>query len=247
VLKFTPAAGAKLTTIPFGDSSSLKVGQKVLAIGNPFGMDRTLTTGIVSALGRSIQQPENTNYIIQGMIQTDASINPGNSGGPLLDTQGRMIGINAIIQSESGSSSGVGFAVPVATAIRVVPQLIEYGKVSRGGIDATLIQLFPQLVQYASLPVDSGLLVSRTVAGGLAEKSGLKGGTQPVRYNYSQTIYLGGDIITAVDGQQVKTLADYYTALEDNKPGDKVKVVVLRNGKQVTLTVTLADQENLSS
>jgi S1-C subfamily serine protease len=244
VLKITAPSGVQLKTIPFGDSSDLKVGQKVLAIGNPFALERTLTVGIVSGLGRPIQTARNT--IIRDMIQTDASINPGNSGGPLLDTQGRMIGINTMIYSTSGGSVGIGFAVPVNTAKRVVAELIEYGKVRRGWIDATVVQLFPALVRYAELPVSSGLLVSRTRRSGFAEQAGLRQGTEPVRYG-SSVIYLGGDIITRADGMAVDSLADLYSALEDNKPGEKIAVEILRAGKTVTLEVTLADREEVLS
>jgi S1-C subfamily serine protease len=242
VVEFKPPPGIDLKTIPFGDSSNLKVGQKVLAIGNPFAFERTLTVGIVSGLGRPIQTSQRN--IIRDMIQTDASINPGNSGGPLLDAQGRMIGVTTMIYSPSGGSVGIGFAVPVNTAKRVVAELIEYGKVRRGWIDATLVQLFPALVRYAKLPVQSGLMVSRTKKSGLAEKSGLRQGGEPVRYG-SSVIYLGGDIITRVDGMKVDTLADLYSALEDNKGGDKIEVEVLRNGNTVKLTVTLADRDEV--
>lgn len=242
VLKFNPPKEMQLKIVPFGDSASLKVGQKVLAIGNPFALERTLTVGIVSGLGRPIQT--STNTIIRDMIQTDASINPGNSGGPLLDSQGRMIGINTMIYSPSGGSVGIGFAVPVNTAKRVVAELIQYGKVRRGWIDATVVQLFPALVSYAKLPVSTGLLVSQTKKGGLAERAGIRQGTEPVRYRNS-VIYLGGDIITMVDGVKITRLADLYSALEDNKPGDKVAVEINRNGKTVSLTVTLADREQV--
>lgn len=242
VLKFTPPRGKELRIVPFGNSVNLKVGQKVLAIGNPFGLERTLTVGIVSGLGRPIQN--SPQHIIRDMIQTDASINPGNSGGPLLDTQGRMIGINTMIYSTSGGSVGIGFAVPVNTAKRVVAELIEYGKVRRGWIDATVVQLFPALVRYAKLPVTTGLLVSRTRQNGLAERAGIRQGAEPVRYN-SGMIYLGGDIIVSVDGMKTATLADLYSALEDNKPGEKVAVELLRNGTVVKLEVTLADREEV--
>lgn len=240
VLKFDPPRGVSLRTIPFGESGNLKVGQKVLAIGNPFALERTLTVGIVSGLGRPIQT--SNNRIIQGMIQTDASINPGNSGGPLLDSQGRMIGINTMIYSTSGGSVGVGFAIPVNTAKRVVAELIETGRVRRGMIDATMIQIFPALVSYAKLSVSSGLLVSRTRQNGLAERAGIKAGTEPVRYG-SSVIYLGGDIITSVDGRRTDTLADLYAALEDNKPGETVVVEILRGSTKSQLRVTLADRE----
>lgn len=239
VLKIEVPRNVQLHTIPFGDSAPLRVGQKVLAIGNPFALERTLTVGIVSGLGRPIQTSQNN--IIRDMIQTDASINPGNSGGPLLDSQGRMIGVNTMIYSPSGGSVGIGFAVPVNTAKRVVAELIQFGRVRRGWIDATVVQLFPALVNYAKLPVDRGLLVSRTKRGGGAEKAGIRQGSEPVRYG-SSVIYLGGDILTRVDGLQVGRLADLYAALEDNKPGDKVAVELIRGGRTVKLDVVLADR-----
>ncbi len=242
VLKFDPPAGMELSTIPFGSSDSLKVGQKVLAIGNPFGFERTLTTGIVSGLGRPIKNEDGT--IIRNMIQTDSAINPGNSGGPLLDTQGRMIGINTMIYSTSGSSAGIGFAVSVDTAKRVVADLIQYGKVHRGTINGKLIQLTSQIAKYAGLSVSSGLLVSELDASSNAEKAGLKAGTQAVqygnRYNYT-TIYLGGDVIVAVDGTSITSFADYYSLLESKRPGDKVVLTVQRGKNQENITVTLDD------
>ncbi|MDR0583417.1 MAG: trypsin-like peptidase domain-containing protein [Treponema sp.] len=244
VLKFDPPQGTELRVVPYGDSGNLKVGQKVLAIGNPFALERTLTVGIVSGLGRPIQTSRQ--HIIRDMIQTDASINPGNSGGPLLDTQGRMIGINTMIFSPSGGSVGIGFAVPVNTAKRVVTELIRYGKVQRGWIDATVVQIFPSLVRYAKLPVNSGLLVSRVTRNGFAEKAGIRQGSEPVQYGRS-VIYLGGDIITSVDGMKTNTLADLYSALEDNKPGEKIKVEILRGGRASTLEITLADREEVLS
>jgi S1-C subfamily serine protease len=242
VLKFEPPQGTDLQIIPFGDSGSLKVGQKVLAIGNPFALERTLTVGIVSGLGRPIQTSRQT--IIRDMIQTDASINPGNSGGPLLDTQGRMIGMNTMIFSPSGGSVGIGFAVPVNTAKRVVAELMQYGKIRRGWIDASLVQIFPQLVQVANLPVSAGLLVSRTRRNGLAEKAGIRQGTEPIRAG-SSVIYLGGDIIISVDGMKTASLTDLYSALEDNKPGEKVKIEIIRGGRTSVLEVTLADREEI--
>ncbi len=242
VVKFDPPAGIVLKTVPYGDSSGLKVGQKVLAIGNPFALERTLTVGIVSGLGRPVQITRQ--HIVRDMIQTDASINPGNSGGPLLDSRGRMIGINTMIYSPSGGSVGIGFAVPVDTAKRVVNELIQYGKVRRGWFDATMVQLFPALVRYAKYPVSSGLLVSRTRRGGNAEKAGLKQGSEPVQYGRS-VIYIGGDIITSVDGMKIATLSDLYSALEHSKPGDKVKVGILRGDENITLEIQLADREEV--
>jgi S1-C subfamily serine protease len=242
VLKFDPPAGMVLQTIHYGDSDTLRVGQKVLAIGNPFALERTLTVGIVSGLGRPIQTSRNR--IIRDMIQTDASINPGNSGGPLLDTQGRLIGINTMIYSPTGGSVGIGFAVPVNTAKRVVSEIIQFGKVRRGWIDATVVQIFPSLVRYARLPVSSGLLVSRTRRGGLAERAGLRQGSEPVQYGRN-IIYLGGDIITSVNGFRTNSLADLFASLEACKPGDTVNVEVIRGGQTVTLRVTLADREEV--
>ncbi|MDR0475798.1 MAG: trypsin-like peptidase domain-containing protein [Treponema sp.] len=244
VLKFEPPRGVELRDIPFGDSDNLKVGQKVLAIGNPFALERTLTVGIVSGLGRPIQI--SNNRIIRNMIQTDASINPGNSGGPLLDTHGRMIGINTMIYSPSGGSVGIGFAVPVSTAKRVVAEILAYGKVRRGWIDATVVQIFPALIKYAKLPVNAGLLVSRTRRNGAAEKAGLKQGSDPVQYGRS-IIYIGGDIITSVNGMKTNSLADLYSSLESSKPGETVKVEIMRDGKPMSLNMPLADREEVLS
>lgn len=240
VIKFNPPEGMELKTIAFGSSSSLKVGQKVIAIGNPFGMERTMTTGIVSGLGRPIQN--SNKRIIRNMIQTDTAINPGNSGGPLLDTKGRMVGINTMIMSSSGSSAGVGFAVPSETAIRVVSDLIRYGKVQRGRIDATMIQLNASIANYAGIDVSSGILISEIEKGGNAEKAGLKGGTKAAYYGSRRSIiYLGGDVITKIDNITIDSLADYYSALESKKPGEQVTVVVRRNKKNVTLKLTLSE------
>ena len=240
VIKFNPPAGMELKTIAFGDSTSLKVGQRVLAIGNPFGLERTMTTGIVSGLGRPIQN--SNNRIIRDMVQTDAAINPGNSGGPLLDTSGKMIGINTMIQSSSGSSAGVGFAVPSTTAIRVVADLIKYGKVHRGTIDATIIQMSRRIAQYAGLDIATGVLVSEVQRGGNAEGAGLKGGTEAAYYGSRRDIiYIGGDVITQIDDIAVTSLADYYSALESKRAGDIVTVVVRRNRKTVTLKITLVE------
>ena len=240
VIKFNPPEGMELKTISFGESSALRVGQKVIAIGNPFGMERTMTTGIVSGLGRPIQN--SNKRIIRNMIQTDSAINPGNSGGPLLDTSGKMIGINTMIMSSSGSSSGVGFAVPSETAIRVVSDLIKYGKVQRGTIDATIIQLNSRIAQYAGLDVKNGILVSEVARGGNAEAAGLKGGTEAAYYgSRSSIIYLGGDVIRQIDDIEISSLADYYSALESKKPGDIVTVIVRRNKKDVKLWITLSE------
>ena len=240
VIKFSPPEGVELKTISFGSSTALRVGQRVIAIGNPFGLERTMTTGIVSSLGRPIQN--SNNRIIRNMIQTDAAINPGNSGGPLLDTSGKMIGINTMIQSSSGNSAGVGFAVPAETAVRVVADLIKYGKVHRGTIDATIVQLSRRIAQYAGLDISSGVLISEVHKGGNAEAAGLKGGTEAAYYGSRRDIiYIGGDVIIQIDDIAVTSLADYYSALESKKPGDVVNVVVRRNRKNVTLKIKLVE------
>ena len=237
VIKFTPPEGTVLQTISFGDSTKLKVGQKVIAIGNPFGFDRTMTTGIVSALGRPIKN--SSNRIIRNMIQTDSAINPGNSGGPLLDTSGKMIGINTMIYSSSGNSAGVGFAVPAETAVRVASDLLKYGRVRRGVIEVSLVQLNNTIANYANLDIAKGVLVSRATKGGNADAAGIIEGTQAARYG-NTIIYLGGDIITKIDNISVTSIADYYSALESKRPGDVVNVTVHRNGKDRTVSIRLA-------
>jgi len=220
------------------------VGQKSLAISNPFGLERTLTQGIVSCPGRPIQKDDTT--VLQNMIQTDASINPGNSGGPLFNSAGQMIGINTMIYSTSGGSVGIGFAIPVDTAVRIVPELIASGRVRRGWIDMEAIQLFPALVSYLrqsghAAPVEKGLLVSAVKEGGGAARAGLKGGSAAVRYGQS-TFRIGGDIITTIDGLATGSIADLYTALEDNKPGENIEVEFYRGTKKMKITVTLTEQ-----
>ncbi len=243
VLKFDPPQGLALPTIDFGSSGDLVVGQKVIAIGNPFGFERTMTTGIVSALGRPIQTSNQT--IIRDMVQTDTAINPGNSGGPLLDSQGKMVGVNTIIFSSSGVSSGIGFAVPIDTAKRVVADLIEHGVVKRGVIDPNvrLVQVTNSIASYAKLSVSHGLLVSELTEGGAAERAGLKAGTEGVRYGSGRNaviIYLGGDVITSIDGAAISSFADYYSLLESKKQGDSVTLGVQRGRQELSITLRLS-------
>ncbi len=236
VVKIDPR-GLHLTVIPFGRSEDLLVGQKVLAIGNPFALSRTLTTGVVSGLGRPVRADNGA--ILQAMIQTDASVNPGNSGGPLLNSRGEMIGINTTIISPSGGSVGIGFAVPIDTARRVLPELIRHGEVRRGWIDIRPVQLFPRLVRQLNLPVERGILVSEAIAGGNAAAAGLRGGDQPVRWGRS-VFRVGGDIIVEVDGVATDTIGDLFNALEDNKPGERVEVVYQRGARRRATTVVLS-------
>ena len=245
VIKITPTADAKISTLGFGDSDSLLVGQKVIAIGNPFGYDRTMVTGIISGLSRPIR--DESGKVLLGMIQTSAPINPGNSGGPLLNTKGQVIGINTSIYSTSGTSQGMNFAVASNTAAASVNDIVNYGKVSRGWLDIVPVQLSQSIVDYAGLKVSKGLLVSQIVPGGLADQAGLKAGTQQVRYGNS-VIYLGGDIITEINGFSITDYNDLFTALSNTRPGDVVQVVVYRNGSSVKLNISLVErtEENLS-
>ena len=241
IVRFAPK-GRRLSTIRFVENDKLQVGQKVFAIGNPYGFERTLTVGIVSGLGRPIQNENG--LVIQGMIQTDASINPGNSGGPLLNSRGQMIGVNSSIYSPTGSSVGLGFAVPVSTVRRVLPDLIKYGTVRRGWIDMKVIPLFPQLVRYKRLPVEKGLLVSEVLRGSEADKAGLQGGqrSQAVRSGKG-VIYLGGDIITQIGDIEVSSMADLYSALEPTHPGDKLQMTVYRDGKKREFEIRLSERK----
>lgn len=245
VIKITPTAGASISTLAFGDSDSLLVGQKVIAIGNPFGYDRTMVTGIISGLSRPIR--DERGKVLLGMVQTSAPINPGNSGGPLLNTKGQVIGLNTSIYSTSGTSQGMNFAVASNTAAASVNDIVNYGKVSRGWLDIVPVQLSQSIVDYAGLKVSKGLLVSQIVPGGLADQAGLKAGSQQVRYGNS-VIYLGGDIITEINGFSTTDYNDLFTALSNTRPGDVVPVMVYRNGNTVRLNITLVErtEENLS-
>ena len=229
VIKIDPPPG--MTVIPLGDSDKLMVGQKVLAIGNPFGLDRTLTTGVISGLQRPIRA--RNNRPIDAAIQTDASINPGNSGGPLLDKFGRMIGINSQILSPAGGSVGVGFAVPVNTAKRIIPQLLQFGEVRRPKLGASLPSIADLRQRGYRVPIESGLLVYETQPGGSAERAGLRGlGPQG-------TI---GDIIVSAEGQKLNDLDDLYRLLDKKRIGETVDFEVYRNGQTVTVPVRLLGQ-----
>ena len=216
----------KLNPLPIGSSSDLQVGQKVFAIGNPFGLDQSLTTGVISALGREIESM--TRRPISGVIQTDAAINPGNSGGPLLDSAGRLIGMNTAIYSPSGVSSGVGFAIPVDAINDIVPQLIRHGKIARPGMGITPAD--EEIVARYRLP---GLLILSIKPNSPAEKAGLR----PTRQGRGGVIL--GDIITSVDKKKVKTFRDLTNVLASKKVGDVVSVEVLREGERIEVPVTL--------
>ncbi len=234
------APANELTVVPFGTSKNLFVGQKVLAIGNPFGLDRTLTTGIISGLSRPIRS-EMTQRLIEGVIQTDAAINPGNSGGPLLNSRGQIVGINTMIYSPSGGSVGIGFAVPVETAARVIGEIKQFGRVrkARPGVNfIPLANLGERFIRAVELPVNEGLMVVEVQAGSAAERAGVQGPSQAVRYG-GYRIPIGGDIIVAMDGQKIANRDDYDRALNGKNVGDRVQMEVMRNGRKIALTLTL--------
>lgn len=233
VIRLIEKPRVPLTVVPLGDSDKLVVGQKVLAIGNPFGLDRTLTTGVISGLQRPIRARNNRQ--IEGAIQTDASINPGNSGGPLFDSHGRMIGINSQILSPSGASAGVGFAVPVNIAKRIIPQLINSGRVVRPklGITQRNVELFKNQID---LPVSEGVVVWQVASNGAAARAGLRGLTQT-----EDGDLVIGDIIVGIDGDKVANSDDLFKLLDKHQVGDTVQVEIMRNGRRVAVPVRLTE------
>jgi 2-alkenal reductase len=231
-----------LQPVELGDSSALVVGQQVFAIGNPFGQLWTMTTGIVSAVGRTIQSGTSS-YSIPEVIQTDASINPGNSGGPLLDSHGRVIGVNEQIESQSGSSSGVGFAIPVNIVKRVAPALIKDGHYNYAWLGITGTSLTLDLNEAMNLSPDQrGALVINVTSGSPSDKAGVQAGQRQATINGDQ-VAVGGDVIIAVDGQSVTGMDSVIDYLFTSKqPGDKITLTVLRNGQQKDIAVTLGQR-----
>jgi S1-C subfamily serine protease len=220
------APPSKLLPLPVGQSANLKVGQKVLAIGNPFGLDQTLTTGVISGLGRQIQSV--TRRDIFDVIQTDASINPGNSGGPLLDSSGRLIGINTAIYSPSGASAGIGFAVPVDTINAIVPQLLKYGKVTRPALGINILS-----DQIAAQYKIDGVVILQVMPGGAADQAGIQG-ARSVGGAVSP-----GDVIVGIDNTEIHRSTDLYKAMDAHKVGDVIDVTVENAGKRRSVKVTL--------
>ncbi|HVX12132.1 MAG TPA: trypsin-like peptidase domain-containing protein [Pirellulales bacterium] len=220
--------------VAFGDSSRLKVGQRVFAIGNPFGLERTLTTGIISSLNRRI--PGREGRTLKSLIQTDAAINPGNSGGPLLDSRGRLIGMNTAIASRTGQNTGVGFAIPVSSISRIVPQLIEKGRVVRP--DVGIVKVYE---------TERGLLIAEVSPNGPAEKAGLQG---PHIFRRQRGPFVefridrsAADTIVAVDGVKVATADEFLTEIENKKPGDEVTLTVLRGGREMAVRIRLVEDQ----
>jgi S1-C subfamily serine protease len=226
-----------LTPMVLGDSKNLQVGQKVYAIGNPFGLAGTLTSGIVSSI-RSVQEPNGIN--INEAIQTDAAINPGNSGGPLLNSHGEVIGINTMIASSVGQNAGIGFAIPINTAKAVLNDLLTLGRVRRPVLGVFTLAIGPDIADQLGLPADYGLLVQRVLPGGAAERAGLRGGTERA-YLGNTPIMVGGDLIVAIDGQDVQDQQQLEQVMNNHRAGDTVRVTIYRGKRKIDLNITLGE------
>jgi S1-C subfamily serine protease len=226
-----------LTAVTLGDSKGLEVGQKVYAIGNPFGLSGTMTRGIISSI-RSVRGPEGT--AIDGAIQTDAAINPGNSGGPLLNSRGEVIGINSMILTGGAEqSAGVGFAIPINSAKAVLNDLVQFGRVRRPSLGVSgLLPIGPELADQMGLAADGGVLIQQVVPGGAADRAGLHGGHERA-YLGNTPIFTGGDLIVEIDGQDIETIQDIANILDNHHGGDTVKVTVYRGRQRLTVNVTL--------
>jgi S1-C subfamily serine protease len=246
LLKVDPD-GLKLAPLVLGSSKGVQVGDPAIAIGNPFGLERTLTTGVISAVKRTIQAPNN--FQIDDALQTDAPINPGNSGGPLIDATGKVIGINSQIATGGSSSSsgsvGIGFAVPIDTAKAIIPQLKKSGRVDRGylGIQSATVD---KTLKDLNLPVSHGALVQQVTPGGPANKAGIRAGDISAQLD-NNPIQLGGDIIIKVAGTEIRTSNDLQAAVADRKPGDKVKLTLVRGSTTKTVEVTLGERPNTAT
>src|SRR5437899_772812 len=228
---------ADLATMTLGDSRNLQVGQKVYAIGNPFGLAGTLTSGIVSSI-RQVQEPDGVT--IDEAIQTDAAINPGNSGGPLLNSHGEVIGINTMIASNVGQNAGIGFAIPINTAKAVLNDLLTLGRVRRPALGVLTLPISPDIASDLGLASDYGLLIVRVTPGGAAERAGLRGGSERA-YLGNMPIMVGGDLIVAIDGQQVQDQQQLAQMMNNHRAGDAVKVTIYRGKRKMDVNVTLGE------
>ncbi len=229
--------GSEFTPMVLGDSRNLQVGQKVYAIGNPFGLSGTMTRGIISSI-RPVQEPDGMQ--IDEAIQTDAAINPGNSGGPLLNWHGEVIGINTMIASNVGQSAGIGFAIPVNTAKAVLNDLVTLGRVRRPALGVRTIPITPELADQMGLPADNGLLIVQVVPGGAAEHAGLRGGSERA-YLGNIPIMLGGDLIVAIDGQPVQDQQALSQVMNSHRAGDTVRMTIYRGKKKMDVNVSLGE------
>jgi len=237
VIRLVGAPASRLHPVPIGDSTLLKVGQKVLAIGNPFRLQNTLTVGVVSSVGRRIRTEDGG--LIEDVIQTDAAINPGNSGGPLLNTAGEMIGINTSIRGKG--NLGIGFAVPSSTVRRVVSDLIREGRVIRPSLGIDGYSITDELASALGLPVNQGILIAKVLTGGSADKAGLRGADQMLIL-YNERILIGGDIITQIDGKAVNSMDELRLVLEKYRPGQTVQVTFYRGRTKMQKAVLLLEQ-----
>lgn len=230
--------------LQFETGRGLRVGQRVYAIGNPLGYDRTLSTGYVSGLGRTVRDPKGR--LLMGTIQTDLAISPGNSGCPLLDTDGKVVGLVVSTYSETGNFEAMSFALAADVVQKLAAQLARDGRIERGWLDIVALPLDPQIIDYASLDVPYGLLVSQTAPGGQAARAGLKAGTTQVKYGNS-VVFLGGDVITKINGVPIKDRSSVFTALMDSAPDGKAALLVRRNGKDIEIETRLVPrtEENL--
>ena len=230
-----------LTVAELGDSSALRVGQRAIAIGNPFGLERTVTTGVISSLGRTLDRSDSAFQIAQ-VIQTDAAINPGNSGGPLLDSQGRVIGVNTAIRSETGVNSGIGFSIPVDIVKRVVPELIAHGRYRHTWVGVRGRTITAEMVEAMDLPVDIGVLIAVVEEGGPAADAGLRGGDTEVVVS-GLPMVSGGDIVIAIDGVEVNGFDDLINYLATNTSvGDSVTLTVIRERSEIQVELTLEER-----
>jgi 2-alkenal reductase len=247
VIKVSAPANYPLTTVPLGDSDAVQVGQTVIAIGNPFGLKGSMSVGIVSALGRTLQGGDAQDQGVFSnprIIQTDAAINPGNSGGPLLNSQGQVIGVNAAIRTESGSNSGVGFAIPSNTVRRITSSLINSGtfKYAYLGISAQSIPTLADLALEFDVPVTQGVLITQVVSGGPSDAAGLRGATRQEVFR-GANVALGGDIITAIDGTPVKNFDELIGYLLANcDVGQTVTLTVIRDNQEIAVQLTLGER-----
>jgi 2-alkenal reductase len=231
----------QLAVAELGESATLQVGQRAIAIGNPFGLERTVTTGVISSLGRTLPR-DDSDFQLAELIQTDAAINPGNSGGPLLDSQGKVIGVNTAIASSSGTNSGVGFAIPVDILKRVVPELIAHGRYRHPWLGVTGGTISPEMVEAADLPVETGVLISEVEPGSPAGRAGLRGGDQQIQVS-GLPMLAGGDIVIAIDGLEVKRFDDMINYLASHTAvGDEVALTIVRDGAEVVIKVTLEER-----
>ncbi|MBN2060932.1 MAG: trypsin-like peptidase domain-containing protein [Deltaproteobacteria bacterium] len=227
-----------LHPVPLGNSSNLQAGQKVIAIGNPFGLQQTVTTGIISSIGRSITAQDGTT--MDNLIQTDAAINPGNSGGPLLDSEGNLVGINTAIFSPSGGSVGIGFAIPIDTVKRIIPDLLEKGYVPHPWLGVTMFPLIPGLARELGLKVDRGAMIIKVIKDGPSDKAGLRGANK-ILYAGNAMLPVGGDIIVAIEDTVIFSSEELIRYLYRYRPDDKVRLKILRDGDFMELAVTLGE------